>query len=464
MLLHCTRCNTPVSIAADTRAPYWCPYCRIEFTPAAGRVPTPNRDRAPAQAALYPEALPVAIPVSASAETSVRAVAPPPLPPPLPNLPSRARVPLPAGMPEDVAALGEPEAVYPPEEKQVAFNRTLVYVCAGLATSLLLGVAALMFFAYLNPSFGTNRPPDAVFLLVGAGLLLAGVFFFGAALWYTNSAHGINRWGPRTYLVYRDVLAEVFPDHHRIIPLEKLRAPDVKTAIVTVYRFPVAGERALTFDNTVRDHTRFCELLQARSAERRFRESFGDESVLFGLCRARIGPSVLAVNCKFVGEVFRITVLGDRLLFYKVANGGGLSPTRPPNPFGGLVGAISIWAHAQASQKFLQEMREVERADAATLLDLAARNDGSFVVGADDVRKARLNPPSAVRQFLFGARGTEQHGLVQLVHAKKGDMTLALLSAEDAATVREWWPRILGQALTGDGVGSQIASRFAVNR
>jgi hypothetical protein len=264
--------------------------------------------------------------------------------------------------------------------------------------------------------------------------------------------------------VYPDVLAEVFPTRHRLIPLVKVRDPE-KHPLFTQYRFPVEGEKPLHFDNTVRDHARFAELIQARAAERRFLDASGGASVVASARNARVGPSVVALERKLKGNAYRIFVVGDRLLFYRLAAPAvGGSPTCPRNAaVGGLVFAFLAWNHRKARERFLAEMQELDRADASELLDRAARNEGSFVASPGDFEQAELNPRSTLEKIL-GGDATSVEAVLNLVHARRGSMNLALLTHGDVLTILEQWPGIFGRALVLNVVWSPSAGGFVAKR
>jgi hypothetical protein len=369
-------------------------------------------------------------------------------------------------MPEEVAALGDPEAVYPPDEKQVALNRRLVHILGGSIAAGLIAVAGfLMCCDLFQPSWVTNQPQFGVLLAVGAGLFALAVLLFGAAMWSTDSAFARDRWGPRTYLVYPDVLAEVFPTGHRLIPLGKIRDAE-KHPVFSHYHCTVDGEKPLHFDSTVRDHARFAELIQARAAERRFLDASGGASVVAEARDGRVGPSLLALERKLKGNAYRIFVLGDRLLFYRVAAPVlGVSPTCPRSPLvGGLVFAVLTWNYKKARAEFVKEMEELDRADASELLDRAARNDGSFVASPGDFEQVELNPRSTFEKAMGGGDRISPAAVLKLVDSRRGSRSLALVTHGDVLSVLEQWPSLLGTALEVNVVWSPAAGGFVAKR
>jgi hypothetical protein len=353
-------------------------------------------------------------------------------------------------VPAEVAALGNPEQVHAPDERQARRNRLALRGMLGALGLGVLALAGFLWWASDNPA--PHFPPPDVAL---------GLAFAFAVLGLLSTAASLAPWGgrwaaPPTLLVYADVLVELRGGRHRIIPWEKVGAQRQTSPLLVSYRFPVQGGKAVSFDDTVRGHKVLCETIRDRTVERRSLVAFGGEAALAEMAAAQPGPSFLAQRIEGDEGVFRITVLGDRLLFYKMAYGAGVSAGPPAEQ----AGAIQAWARANLHQKYLDEMQILEAADAATLLYLAAENEESFAASAKDVRELHIDPPSTAKQWLHGLSDVPHEGLLKLVHARQGAMTLALLDREHVLLATKELPRLFGAVVKSNVVWSHSACHF----
>jgi hypothetical protein len=435
--IHCSRCNGLINTdTSSSSAPPWCPTCGADFKSAsdAGAKPAPAaaRQAPPARSA----------PAAAAPRPRVAA-------PPAPRAPQarqpRPKAPLPAGAPAEVKALGNPEQVHAPDERQARRNRLRLRGLAGGVGLVVLALAGLLWWAADNPA--PHLPPPDVAL---------GVAFAFAVLGVLTTATSFVPWGgrlgpPATFLVYEGVLVELRAGRHRIIPWEQIGSPRETSPLLASYRFPVRGGRAIHFDNTLRGHKALCEIIRDRAAERRSVGAFGGAAAVAEMTAAQPGPFFLAQRITGGGAVFRVTFLGNRLLFYRMAYGAGVS-----------AGTAAERARAQAElrQKFLDEMRVLEEADAATLLYLAAESDESFAASPDDVRELRIDPPPTAKHLLHGLSDKPHEGLLKLVHARRGAMTFALLDREHVLLATKELPRLFGGAVKINVVWSDAAYKF----
>jgi hypothetical protein len=446
--------------------PPWCPLCGADFQPAPKTLGTPT----PGTVAHVPAAVRR---TAAVCEALAPLVPPPPLVTPVtpvaitavpPSIPPAPRLPLPASAPDNVGTLGEPEWIHAPDGKQIGQNVLTVRILAGCVAMLFLAFAVLLFYVAAKP-FGTNPPAPAVALLIGVICTAIALPMVAVAVFFQSIGWVRRMFGPSTFLVYPHGLLEQRGTRRRLIRWEDFGPPQKINVLVTYYRFPVRGDKALAFDNTVGEHEKLCATIEARAGQRQAVAAFGDEAarVVLGDAAARAemaaappGPSVLAVKLGVLsGSVYRITMLGRHLLFYSVAAGAGISASPRPN-----AGAIEAWGHARMRQKFLEEMRQVEQADAPTLLELAAKNEGSFVATAENLVEVRLDAPSVVKQIFMGLFGTAQEGSLTVTHARYGKLALALLEREDVLTVAQEWPKILGALMQVNVVWSHSACAF----
>jgi hypothetical protein len=441
--VQCHRCGSSVDcLNSCTSAPPWCPVCGADFKRAAAVAPADP----PAKVAVRPAAAvaPAHRPVS-SAHRPVAPAVPAEAPP---------HVEPPADLPPEVAALGAPEQVHAPDEAQVIRNRTYFSILAGCAALLLFAIAGFASYMAGRP-LGPGAPPAEVLRGAGIGGVVLGALVVVFALWFRGSRWGESWWGGRTFLVYDQALVELRAGGFRIIPWNELDVPRDSDVMLLYYRFPVRGGKAVVFDSGVHDHKGLAAAIRRKSALDGTRAWLGDDAALAAMGVAPIGPSMLAsILTGQTSGAYRITVLGDRLLFYRVKC-PCLSPTPPPGS-----GGFNLWAYSAARRRFLEEMAELVCADAPTLLRHAADSDGSFIASAENVREIRLDPPSLGGQIFYGIDGTRQEAVLRLVHGVLGTITVGLLDREHVLAATQELPRLFGEAAHINVVWSHSACNY----
>jgi hypothetical protein len=433
--IHCSRCSSLINTdTSASSAPPWCPTCGADFTPAAkeGAAPAPP----PARPA------PPAPPAAPQLSRLVKRLAPPPRP--------RVKAPLPAGVPAAVAALGPPDQTHAPDEAQARRNRLYLRGLVGGVGLVVLALAGFLWWASDNPSPHLPPPDTALGVAIAFAVL-------GLLSTVTSLAPWGERWAtPPTFLVYEDVLVELRGGRHRLIPWEKVGSQRQVGGLSVTYRFPVQGGKPVSFDDTVRGHKLLCDTIRDRAAERRSRVAFGGEAALAEMTAAQPGPFFLARRLTDDKGVFRVTVLGSRLLFYKMAYGAGVTAGLPADEVRGL----QDFAQSELRDKFLAEMQVLEESDAATLLYLAAENEESFAASAADVRELRIDPPVTAKSLLQGLSEAPHEGLLRLTHARLGALTLAFLDREHVLLATKELPRLFGGAVKVNVVWSHSAYKF----
>lgn len=441
--IHCSQCQSLINTGTSSSSePPWCPTCGADFKAAPNEVALP----APAPARPAPAAPEAAAPRPA--------IAPPPprrAPQVQPAHQPRPKVPLPAGVPAEVKALGNPEQVHAPDERQARRNRLLLRGGAAGVGVVVLALAGLLWWVSDNPAPHLPSPDVAL-----------GVAFAFAVLGFLTTATSFIPWGgrlgvPPTFLVYDNALVEVRPGgRHRVIPWDRIGSPRQTSALLASYHFPVRDGKAVHFDSTVRDHKLLCETIRDRAAEARSRGAFGGAAAVAEMTAAQPGPFFLAQRTTAGGPVFRVTVLGNRLLFYHMAYGAGVSAA------GAAVEQVG--ALAELRQKFLEEMSVLDEADAATLLYLAAESDESFAAGPEDLRELHIDPPSTAKHLLQAISDKPHEGLLKLVHKRRGALTFALPFREHVLLATQELPRLFGAAVKVNVVWSDAAYKFVARK
>jgi hypothetical protein len=361
---------------------------------------------------------------------------------------SRPTAQLPRGAPTEVAALGPPEQVHAADEDQFRRNVILLRLLCACAGLMCFAVAG--FFGYvLKHPFGDSPPPEEVSLGIAVGSGILGLLFLGVAILFRGSC------ASRTYLVYDAVLVELDSGGHRIIPWEKIGERQQGSPFVVSYCFPVQGGKALAFDNTLHQAGLLCQTIQDRTASRGVQRGFDPRADLTEMAAATPGAFVMALRFGGNKEVFRITILGDRLLFYRVAASAGYF-VNSSSQAGGLWGG----SPTPQRQRFLDEMQRLEHADAPTLIRFAAENEGSFVLSAADFDEITIDPPSFLKNFLHGLDGVRPECLVNIKLAHEKPILLAVLSRQGVLVAAEEFPRLFGAAVKVNIVWSHSSCAF----
>jgi hypothetical protein len=89
------------------------------------------------------------------------------------------------GLPEEVAALGKPEHVYPVDDRKVWRNGILLQITVLLVALCMFGLAGMTGFAIVKP-FGTNMPDKTVLLGISLGSGGLGLVLVAFACWFTT--------------------------------------------------------------------------------------------------------------------------------------------------------------------------------------------------------------------------------------------------------------------------------------
>jgi hypothetical protein len=297
--IHCSQCQSLINTGTSSSSePPWCPTCGADFKAA------PNEAALPAPAPAKPTKPAASAPEAAA--TRGRGAPPAPRAPQVPPARQpRPKAHLPAGVPAEVKALGHPEQVHAPDERQARRNRLLMRGTAGALGLAVLGLAGFLWWASDNPAPGLPSPDVAL-----------GVAFAFAVLGLLTTATSLAPWGgrprrPRTFLVYDNALVELRLGRHRVIPWSQIGSPRQTSPLLASYRFPVRGGKDIHFDNTVREHKLLCETIRDRAAEARSLGAFGGETAVAEMTAAQPGPFFLAQRTTAGGPVFRVTVLAS---------------------------------------------------------------------------------------------------------------------------------------------------------
>jgi hypothetical protein len=361
---------------------------------------------------------------------------------------------LPTPVPEEVAALGKPERVHLPDQKQFERNCLLARVLSG-AVGLMLAVFAILILCLAKHKPDLTGVADVVPL----GLIGAAVPFIALAICFRGARWGDSWWGPRTFLVYPDALVELRGGRHRTIPWKTIGAQLPAVPLAAPYRFAVERGGPLSFDKTVGDHEALFATIKKRAHGQGAAavvwtggDSLADETAQAEMATAV--PSKPFLVHQLGGSIFRVTALGKRLLFNKLKEGDGLAEYRPNmgpvvalGAVGGLIGGFNTWMATARRHAYLDEKQQLDRADAKTLLAYAAEVAGSFAISPEEVRTIDLDPPSLWKHLFKGIDGTRQACLLKLSHVRCGDLLLELLSDEDVLTAVQELQRIFGEAV-----------------
>jgi hypothetical protein len=330
-----------------------------------------------------------------------------------------------SSLPPEVADLGTPEQVFPPGTGKRPPNSYLAVTAAWAALGLVLWVcAALAVGVIVIP--GKPLPKDTG-LMLGIPCMILGTLVMLYAAW-----HGMGgEISPHAYLFYKDVLVECSPTRHRIIRWESIRVATLNGGPARQYRFPVRDGKAILFDYTTPDHERLANAI----TRKRLLVAVGGETVADALPTRTPTPFFLAYT-RVPGATYRVSRVGQNLLFLNM----GACLTEEPKEnehnqlltmgaIGGLMAGLQQYTKLTAYHKFVEIMDRLRAAGERELFQLAAEYPGSFLVSADDLREARIDPPS----FWMRLEGTVA-GRLRLPDTGDGKWTLNLPKPKDLST------------------------------
>ena len=297
---------------------------------------------------------------------------------------------LPQELPAEVVALGEPARTFAPAAgspvNPLNFVATVLSIIVALLT---FGMAIFFFTAYLRP-FGVHPPPRGVAL--GGALVCAtiGSVFLGVAFWYGGRSFGASR---RAYLIFDDVLVELLPDRHRILPWAGIGRIQRPHAWAKAYTFSVDGDDPVTFDETMTDHAALAGAIGQATIAHRVTSTLAPGQTLESLRSATPAPYFLAHTITWSGNssLYRISPVGNCVLFLKVLE-GGYKEDLTPAAGGGLVGAIAAYLPYQNYLKLKEALHKLSQAEPYELLAASGDYEGSFAIANADVRAVRITP------------------------------------------------------------------------
>jgi hypothetical protein len=144
--------------------------------------------------------------------------------------------------------------------------------------------------------------------------------------------------------------------------------------------------------------------------------------------------------------LYRLYPTSTDLLVFAIGEGtvnyGQVVPRSPRSTVGpgGVAAAFGVLRES-LQRKLLERVPELDAASEETLRGLAAWGKEEFVASPDDLRWARLDPPSLWNRVLGGS---EYVGLLTFHHHKQGKVVLALPSHGDVRKAAEGLTAPLG--------------------
>jgi hypothetical protein len=158
--------------------------------------------------------------------------------------------------------------------------------------------------------------------------------------------------------------------------------------------------------------------------------------------------------------LYRVYPTRSDLLVFAIGSGtvnyGQAVPRSPRRIIGAGVAAAFATMRENLQQRLLERIPELDAASEETLRGLAVWGKDEFVAGPEDLRGARLDPPSFWNRVLGGSAHV---GVLSFHHHKQGKVVLALPSLGDARKAAEALTEILG-----DGAEIHLDLRSKRNR
>jgi len=297
----------------------------------------------------------------------------------------------------DLERLGDPLEVFSPGPATInKTNISLALLC--VLTGLLVFAGAGIFIAELIQPLGKDPLPRDIAWGGAIGCSAIAVTFLGFAVWFATR---IRVRSPQEYRFHKEALVEVFPDRHRLIRWDQIGVARPTAGVAKMHRFPVAGERDLRFNYEIPNHEALAKAISGYALTHAIRQSLGGDEAMAALANGRpVGYFVGRTQSWTGGETFRITAIGDCLLFVKVAT-GFMSAQPQPNAFGAL-GAVAAAGPVWRYRKFTETMRKLEGLDASELIRAAGQFGGSYLLKAVEIRGVGFESPSLIRQLFTG--------------------------------------------------------------
>ena len=137
-------------------------------------------------------------------------------------------------------------------------------------------------------------------------------------------------------------------------------------------------------------------------------------------------------------SLYRVYVVAEDLLFVRLGSGDDLNPP-PVNAvgmggglIGGLVAGIAAAARAAQAAKLKREIEErewqLDGIDETDLRRLVKKDKKSFLLAAEDIEEARLEPKTLWRRMFWGIKGP---ATLQVTHNTRGKLFLELVAERD---------------------------------
>jgi hypothetical protein len=338
----------------------------------------------------------------------------------------------------DVANLGEPVEVFSPGP--AAINKTnisLALLC--VLTGLLVLAGASIFIAELIQPLGKDPLPREIAWGGAIGCGVIALTFLGFAGWFGAR---IRVTGRQEFHFHKDALVEVVPNRRRVIPWEQIGSQRPTSGFAKTHRFPVAGGKDLRFNYEIPNHEALAKAIAGYALAHTLRRSLGGDQAMAALANGRpAGHFVGRTQSWTGGETYRITAIGDCLLFLKVAT-GFMSAKPQANAFGAL-GAVAAAGPVWRYMKFIETMRKLDGLDAGELVRAAGQYEGSFLLKAAEIRGFAFESPSLVRQLCTAQKHA---GLLVLSRHAGEALRLELPEPADPIHAREELARVAEHA------------------
>lgn len=289
---------------------------------------------------------------------------------------------MPQGLPTDVAALGEPNQIFAPgKDFQVNPMHLAATIGAGGAAILMLGVVAFFLRMAIDP-IGENPPPKNMSLFF---IVICTVMGFPCAWIAVRASKLAFGAAQRAYLLYDEVLVEMFDDTHRIIPWSSLGRFHRTHPFANDYKFAVVNDIPVHFDETMTNHAALVGAIIQATAVFRVTSALNAPTTFdslrtmvpasYFLCRATVhSHSVL----------YRVSVVGNCLLFLNLGEGSAEAPNLKYRN-----STVALGLAYKYHQRIDASLSVLSSADPYELTNVMSQYEGSFAVHSSEVSFVR---------------------------------------------------------------------------
>lgn len=364
-----------------------------------------------------------------------------------------------AALPPDVAAIGTPSEIFDLAASKHSGNTYLTIAICLIFTVICFVTAVPMIVCGIQPFVRTPPPPVVCFGIGGFCLALGVGFAYGAYYFAFQS-----RARREAYYVFPYALVVANENGLRPIAWHQIGPVKPASTIDLEHVFPVEGEEDIRFDHASALHEALEMAITHRSTKARWKRQLSSE-VRAAFSRTHSPPAFLAHDPSD-GGLFRVSHLGDHLLFARLGDGAatgtrGFAPTSAPADApadappvkGGLASGLAAWTQSEKLAELQAVLDRFDGIDECRLFDLAAVLPGSRLLHPDDISSAEIAPPTTWEKMSTRAHVT---AVLKFAHREWGDKKMYLESPAEVARATEVLAEVLRAPASGDAPREEL--------